>query len=146
MLSENGLVGVDEFGGVFTALRNCWKEQPWKTIAKAFTKAKSVSFTPTGFEDESTITLKFASSGAVTAKGQFVKSYNSRTGKPSFYSASCATVLCPMGDPDEAGAFTGVVYIYYPSKKNTPIPNGYIDCVNVRWTGSQFDIETTQKK
>ena len=139
-LSENGLVGVDETGREFMALRNCWKEYSWKTIAKAFARAKPVSFTPTGFKDESTITLKFSSSGAVTAKGQFVKSYNSRTGKPSFYSASCATALCPTEDPNEAGAFTGVVYIYYPPKKNTPIPNGYIDCVNVRWTGSAFEL------
>ena len=138
MLSEDGLVGVSKAGGEFRALRNCWKNSPWKTISKAFTKAKPVSYTPTGFADESTITLKFSASGAVTAKGQFVKSY-SRTGKPSFYSASCSSVLCPKEDPDEAGAFAGVVCIYYPPKKNTPIPSGYIDCVNVRWTGSQFE-------
>ena len=139
MLSENGLAGVSKAGGEFSALRNCWKNSPWKTISKAFTKAKPVSYTPTGFADESTITLKFSASGAVTAKGQFVKSYSS-AGKPSFYSASCSTVLCPKGDPDEAGAFSGVVYIYYPPKKNTPIPGGYVECVEIRWTGSQFEL------
>ena len=138
-LTENGLLGEDEVCGAFAAERNCWKEDPWKQIAKNFPKANQPSYTPIGFEDESTITLKFATSGAVTAAGKFVKSYSS-SGKPSYYSVSCSSVLCPLEEPGMDGAFSGVVYVYYPPKAGSPIPSGYIECVTVRWTGSQFEL------
>ena len=138
-LTENGLFGEDEICGAFAAERNCWKEDPWKQIAKNFSKANQPSYTPIGFEDESTIMLKFATSGAVTAAGKFVKSYSS-SGKPSYYSVSCSSVLCPTSEPDLAGAFSGVVYVYYPPKAGSPLPGGYIECVTVRWTGSEFKL------
>ena len=141
-VSESGLVGVcDEVGGTFSALRNEWKDAEWKQIAKGFPKAAPLVLQPVGegFDANDTITLKFSSSGAVTAKGQFVKSYSS-AGRPSYYSVSCSTVLCPLGEPDEAGAFTGTVQIYYPPKAGTPLASGYVDCVTVRWTGYAFEL------
>ena len=140
MLSEKGLAGVSKAGGGFSAQRNCWKEAPWKRIAADFPKANQCSYTPVGFLNESTITLKFAASGAVTAVGNFVKSYSPTTGKPSYYSVSCSSVLCPLADPDEEGAFTGEVHIYYPPKAASPLSDGYVECVEIRWTGSQFEL------
>ena len=141
-LSEKGgLTGEGDVGGAFNALRNEWKEQPWKQIAKGFSKADPLVLSPVGegFDTNDTITLKFASSGSVSAKGKFVKSYG-KTGKPSFYSANCSTVLCPVSEPDEEGRFIGTVQVYYPPKAKTPLQKGYIECVTVLWDGSAFGI------
>lgn len=141
-LSEKGgLTGEGDVGGAFNALRNEWKEQPWKQIAKGFSKADPLVLSPVGegFDTNDTITLKFASSGSVSAKGKFVKSYG-KTGKPSFYSANCSTVLCPVSEPDEEGHFIGTVHVYYPPKAKTPLQKGYIECVTVLWDGSAFGI------
>lgn len=138
-LSADGILGACESSGPFAAQRNCWKEEPWKTLAKKFSKAPVLPIPPRGggYDANDVIELKFAASGAVTAKGKFVKSYDKR-GKPSYYTVSCSTALCPSENPDESGAFSGTVQVYYPPKASTPLARGYVECVTVRWTGSAF--------
>ena len=140
-LSADGLVGAGGIGGAFTARRNSWKEYPWDLIAKGFPKAGTLDFPPVGegFDPNDVISLKFSASGAVTAKGKFVKSYG-KTGKPSYLSISCSTALCPLEEPKEDGSFMGTVQIYYPPKAGTPLAAGYVECVPVLWTGSRFEL------
>ena len=122
---------------LFIGYQNVWKTEPWKTIGKKFTKAGTVILHPGVVGTNDTITLKFAASGTVTAAGKFEKSVDSK-GKVSYYSVSASAVLCPQGDPDGYGAFTGVVFVYFPPKAKTPLPDGYSACVWVRWDGSSF--------
>ena len=85
--------------------QNLWKTEPWKSAMKDF-----VQNTPTYAEDVwdydgdsdpvwvGTVSLKFATSGAVTAKGDFVVDYNPTTKKDITYSATCSTTFIPMID------------------------------------------------
>ena len=133
---------AEYLGGVatdalFIGYQNVWKTEPWKTIGKKFAKAGTVVLRPGVVGTNDTITLKFAASGTVTAAGKFEKSVDAK-GKVSYYSVSASTVLCPQGDPDGYGAFDGVVFVYFPPKAKTPLPDGYSVCVWVRWDGSVF--------
>ena len=132
---------AEYLGGVatnelFIGYQNVWKAEPWKTIGKKFTKGGTVVLHPGVVGTNDTITLKFAASGAVTMVGKFEKSVTK--GKVSYYSVSASAVLCPQEDPDEYGAFVGVVFVYFPPKAKTPLPNGYSACVWVHWDGSAF--------
>lgn len=122
---------------LFIAYQNVWKTEPWKTIGKEFTKGGTVVLHPGVVGTNDTITLKFAASGTVTVAGKFEKSVDSK-GKVSYYSVSASAVLCPQEDPDEYGAFDGVVFVYFPPKAKTPLSGGYSACVWVRWDGSSF--------
>ena len=95
--------------------QNLWKTEPWKTTAKQFAKAKALEIPLDG----GAVTLKFASSGAVTAKGVFGK-----------YSASCSSVLIPQDD----GEF--VVFLYFPPKAGKF--EGYAGIVRLVWDGAAF--------
>ena len=97
--------------------QNLWKTEPWKTTAKQFAKAKALEIPLDG----GAVTLKFASSGAVTAKGVFGK-----------YSASCSSVLIPQDD----GEF--VVFLYFPPKAGKF--EGYAGIVRLVWDGAAFGI------
>ena len=132
---------VECLGGVatnalFIVYQNVWKTEPWMTIGKNFAKGGAVVLHPGVVGTNDTITLKFATSGAVTMVGKFEKSVTK--GKVSYYSVSASAVLCPQEDPDEYGAFDGVVFVYFPPKVKTPLSNGYSACVWVRWDGSAF--------
>lgn len=133
---------AEYLGGVatnalFIAYQNVWETEPWKTIGKKFTKGGTVLLHPGVVGTNDTITLKFAASGAVTVAGKFEKSVDAR-GNVSYYSVSASAVLCPQGDPDESDAFDGVVFVYFPPKAKTPLPDGYSACVWVHWDGSAF--------
>lgn len=133
---------AEHLGGVatnalFIGYQNVWKTEPWKTIGKKFTKGGAVVLHPGVVGTNDTITLKFAASGTVTVAGKFEKSVDSK-GKVSYYSVSASAVLCPQEDPDGYGAFTGVVFVYFPPKSKTPLSSGYSACVWVRWDGSAF--------
>lgn len=84
------------------AWQNLWKVEPWKNIAKPFARAKALPF--------GEVLLKFASSGAVTAKGTFVVGYNDKAKRDVTYSASCSSVLIPL---DASQYF---LYLYFPKK------------------------------
>ena len=93
-----------------SAWQNLWKVEPWKTEMKDYAKAN-----PTKKEEVEggTITLKFAASGVVTAKGDFVVGYDAAKQKNIVYSSSCSTVVISA----EGGY---MVYLYFPAneKKN----------------------------
>ena len=138
-------VARDGMGGFaesehYIAFQNNWKLEPWKTIGKPFAKAAAFEYedsaTLNGEAIPGVITLKFASSGSVTAKGTFVTGINEKTGKDIVYSASGSAVLAPRTAPDETGAFEGVVFIYFPPKAGKF--DGYVRCLTVRWTGEAW--------
>ena len=91
-----------------SAWQNLWKVEPWKALAKPFAKAPAVT-TPDG------VTLKFASSGAVTAK---LGSY------------SCSSVLVPCG----GGSFA--TFVYFPPKSGKF--DGYAAEIPLLWDGEAF--------
>ena len=132
---------ADEVGGLavadaFEVRQNNWKTEPWKTLAKAFAAAEAVAYAPFGRPDD-TVSLKVATSGTVTLKGSFVIGENPRTGAPVRYAVSRSAVLCPVGQPDAAGAFPADVLVSFPPKKDK-LPDGYVACVRLHWTGSRF--------
>ena len=102
--------------------RTDWKNEPWKTIAKPF-NGKTLKL--------GDITLKFASSGAVTATGTFVTGVDAK-GKNIIYSASCAATLIPQGDDYYC------VYIYFPPKAGKF--EGYSNLIDLSWNGDAFEV------
>ena len=108
--------------------QNLWKMEPWKTAAKPFAnKTLVLSGMADGLPTEAdSISLKFASSGAVTASGKFVTGQNAR-GQDVVYSASCSSVLSPQGGDDYT------VYLYFPPKAGKF--DGYTAEVSLVWDG-----------
>ena len=126
-------------------VQNQWKVEPWKSAMKDF-----VQNTPTYVEEvwsvESgepvrvgTVSLKFAASGAVTAKGDFVVGQNPTTKKDITYSATCSTTFIPMpdgcGDSISLGSWEpnrdvllaepelpGAVYVVFPPNAQKGFP------------------------
>ena len=83
-----------------------------------------------------TITLKFFSSGAVTATGKFIAGYNERTGKPITYSATCSAVLIPENGETISDKFA--VYLYFPPKVSSF--DGCTIEVVLEWNGEKFSL------
>ncbi len=100
----------------WTAWQNLWKAQSWNTMAKDFAKAPVL---PVG-----EVSLKFASSGTVTASGKFVTGKDSK-GKDVIYSASCSSALIPQGGDEYK------VYIYFPPKAGKFV--GLADEIMLEW-------------
>ena len=117
----------------FKAVQNLWKEEPWKAAMKDFAKA-----TPTYVEEVKggKVTLKFASSGTVTAKGDFLV-FDEKKQKEVTYSATCSTVLIPYGSCNDecegecevrGGAvesgdeMSGVVLVVFPPNEKKYFP------------------------
>lgn len=96
------------------ACQNLWKAEPWKTLAKPFSRVPAL-LTADG------VSLKFATSGAVTAKGVFGP-----------YSANCSTVLIPNDGDGE----TYSVYLHFPMKSGKF--DGYSAEVGLLWNGESF--------
>ena len=93
----------------WAAWQNLWKMEPWKTVAKPFAKAKALTL---DLNETDTVTLKFASSGVVTATGKFVRGKDAK-GKDVVYSATCSSVLIHDG-----GAGYDV-YLHFPAKQDS---------------------------
>jgi uncharacterized repeat protein (TIGR02543 family) len=130
----------------WTAWQNLWKVEPWKSDAKPFAKAPQLALymvddnavgrvvlnaPPDAGSPYGTLSLKFASSGAVTASGKFVTGQDAK-GKDVVYSASCSSVLVPAG----GDAYT--VYLYFPPKAGKF--EGYAAEVPLVWDGSAFSL------
>ena len=75
----------------WTLWQNLWKTEPWKTDAKQFAKAK-----PNPLVTDDGVSIKFAGTGAVTAK---------------YGSYSCSTTLIPLSDWS-SGACS--IFLYFP--------------------------------
>jgi hypothetical protein len=100
------------------------KAEPWKTIAKAFASAPELTYLPAGYAPTAaSIALKFASSGAVSAKGTL-----------SGYQASGSATIIPCELVGTDGSFDALVYVYFPPKAGKF--NGYIECKEIRWNAS----------
>ena len=93
----------------WTAWQNLWNAEPWKTVAKPFAKAPALA-APGG------VSLRFASTGAVTAK---LGTY------------SCSSTLIPAPD----GTFT--CFLYFPPKGSF---GGYAAEVPLAWDGAEFTL------
>ena len=122
--------GNDHVRGVATgddwgAKQDCWKQEPWKTLAKAFAKAPQVTTTDG-------VSIKFAATGTIAAKGVFTTGFDAKTGKPIVYSGSCSSVLIPEGDSQY------VAFVYFPpvAKKF----GGYAAAIRLVWNGSSFSF------
>ena len=125
---------------VATLTQNHWKDNLWKQIASPFAKTPEIGFYASapmvGYEstDDRTdsVSLKFANSGAVTAKGSFTD----KTGKA--YSASGNAVLIPFEMYDTPqGSFGAYVYIYFPPKAGKF--DGYIKKKFLRWEADPYN-------
>ena len=142
-LTSEGLVGLCGVGGAFEAVRNDWKEEPWKTVGKRLAKAEPLVFRPTAFGSDANdrVTLKVSANGAVKAKGQFVKGTDAKS-RPKYYSASVSSVLCPQTLPDAYGSFVGVAYLYFQPKANTPIASdgAKAERVVLGWDGQRGEF------
>ena len=97
----DSLRGVMSDADTWIAWQNLWKADPWKTVAK--------NIAGTTKEVDSGVSLKFGSSGTVTATGIF-EYENLNTGKLAVYKATCSTILIPGED----NTFT--VFVYFPAK------------------------------
>ncbi len=121
---------VTDGNGEWFAWQSLWKTDPWKTVAKSFAGKKLV-IAP---DDGSAITLKFASSGAVTAAGKFVYE-NLRTSKSATYSATSSSTLIPGGED----AYS--VFVYFPPKTTSTMAfEGYAAEILLNWTGDSFEL------
>lgn len=138
----NALTFVEDCGrGVATsdvgwiAWQNQWKTEPWKAVAKPFAKAPSL---PVEVED-GIVTLKFASSGNVTAAGRFVTGIDSR-GKDVIYSTTCSSVLIPTeADGDSLSTHSYLLYLYFSPKKDKF--EGFAAIISLVWDGESFALE-----
>ena len=125
---------------VATLVQNHWKDDLWKQIASPFAKTPEIVFYASapmvGYEstDGTTdyVSLKFANTGVVTAKGSFTD----KTGKA--YSASGNAVLIPFEMYDTPqGSFGAYVYIYFPPKAGKF--DGYIKKKFLRWEADPYN-------
>ena len=133
-------VSTDAQGGLaqserFMAAQNNWKVEPWKSRAATFGKTAAVVMS-VGGDQPGEISLKFATSGAVTAAGAFKTGVDAK-GKDMVAKATCATAVCPDGEPDATGAFEASVFVYFPPKGAF---TGYSACIRLRWDGTQFVV------
>ncbi len=131
-------VTADALGGraasvCLVAGQNTWKADPWKARAATFGKVEPVTI-PVDGDQPGEIVLKFATSGAVTAAGAFRTGVDAK-GRDVVAKATCATVVCPDGEPDEEGAYTAHVFVYFPPKGAFA---GYSACLSLRWDGASF--------
>ena len=108
-------------GDGLAAWQNLWKTEPWKTRAKPFAnKTLVLSGVKDGLPmDGDSMTLKFAATGAVTAK---------------FGTYSCSSVLIP----DDGEGHYYRLFLYFPPKSGKF--DGYTAEVPLVWDGSQFSI------
>lgn len=100
--------GIMESDG-WAAWQSLWKKEPWKTTAKSFANKTLTT--------EDGVTLKFAASGAVTAK---------------YETYSCSTTLIPVGD-DLYEAF-----VCFPPKEGKF--DGYCAAVHLVFNGTGFAV------
>ena len=124
---------AESHDGGWTAWQNLWKTEPWKTTAKPFARAKALEIEV----DDGVVTLKFASSGAVTARGRFVTGLNERTGNDIVYSASCSTVLIPDATDETGNRY--FLHLYFPPRAGKF--DGFSATATLDWDGEAFSLD-----
>jgi hypothetical protein len=89
--------------------------------------------------EDGIVTLKFASSGNVTAAGRFVTGIDSR-GKDVIYSTTCSSVLIPTeADGDSLSTHSYLLYLYFSPKKDKF--EGFAAIISLVWDGESFALE-----
>ena len=106
------------WSSLFEVMRNEWKVEPQKSLA---TKLKGQKV------QDGEVALTVGANGTVAAKGAF----DGLDGNA--YSASCSTVLIPLGDNDYA------VYLYFPPKVGKFV--GLSKAVILHWNGAAFSVK-----
>ena len=129
----SGPVGGLAQGESFAAVQNTWKVEPWKARAATFAQVAPVVVAVAG-DQPGEIALKFASSGAVTAAGAFKTGVDAK-GKDVVTKVTCATVVCPDGDPDATDVYGASVFVYFPPKGAFA---GYCARLRLCWDGTGF--------
>ena len=95
------------------AYQNLWKADPWKGTMDALVKIlpspyeETIVYHDPYGDRETTVTLKFAASGAVTAKADFLVGEGMKK-----YSASCSSVFVPN---NYGSGLIGVVNLVFPA-------------------------------
>ncbi len=115
-----------------------WKVDPWKNVAKPFAGAAPYAYAAKDADgNNGEVTLKFASSGAITAKGVFVTGKDSK-GNDVKYTASGSATLIPVSMPDNVtSAFDAKACIYFPPKAGKFA--GYASMISLKWDGAKFN-------
>ena len=129
----SGPVGGLAQGESFAAVQNTWKVEPWKARAATFAQVAPVVVAVAG-DQPGEIALKFASSGAVTVAGAFKTGVDAK-GKDVVTKVTCATVVCPDGDPDATDVYGASVFVYFPPKGAFA---GYCARLRLCWDGTGF--------
>ena len=101
----------------WTVWQNLWKTEPWKTAAKPFANKTLVFDVPDDGAESGEISLKFAATGAVTAK---------------YGAYSCSSVLIPVA----VGRYS--TFLYFPPKAGKF--DGYGAEVPLVWNGVDFTL------
>ena len=129
---DNGTGGValleDLEGPQIPHYKTNWKVAPWKGIASKIATAEAYEDSVTDEAgDKGTLTLKYAASGKVTAKGTFGAN-----------SVSFSTVVVPLSNPNQNGAFSARIYVCFPQKGSFA---GYCGSINLIWNGTAFEYQ-----
>ena len=133
----------------WAAWQNLWKDEPWKSEASQYANSEPLVLYVAGNEvegydlltsapddgsDYGTLTLKFASAGAVTAAGRFVKGFDGKTNKTTYHSVTCSSVLTPIASMDNGNKY-GIYLYFLPNKSGF---NGFAAGLAVEWNGKKF--------
>ena len=120
-----------------------WKDAKWKAAAAPFSRSEPYEYdTKDSASNPGMVTLKFASSGAVSASGVFVTGKDGK-GKEIVYKASATATLVPTSDIDAEGKFTAGVFVTFPPKASKFA--GYSEQVPLIWTGTAFAMPVGQE-
>lgn len=122
--------GIAQGAGI-VAWQSPWAIEPWKTMARGFSGSTLVVSDGPAV----TIALKFAASGAATAK-LTTTAVNPRAGVDVAYTATCSsTIIAHDGDKFD-------VYVHFPPKSSATLAfPGYAKDIKLVWNGSGFEVE-----
>ena len=123
---------------LFRLFQTDWKVEPWKTIGTAI-NGKTFEYEAVDLgENDGTMKLRFASTGKITAKCEFVTGKDPKTQKDIVYSATGSAVLAgPLLISGVEGSFSAKVYIYFPPKPGKF--DGYMSDFELEWDGKKFE-------
>ena len=133
---DRGVARMTEVdGSTVEAWQNLWKQADYKALGKSLFSTRSGKKTlayrtwsdiaAEGLCDDDTLSVKVATSGAVTATYRFFKGTFDKKGKPQYATYTCAATLIPLV-PASAGAedFEAAVFVVFPPVPSTGFP-GY---------------------
>ena len=132
-LHSDGVIRFKNGSAVDLYRNTDWKSATWKPIAAKFAKAAALTHDMENVGDKYGFSLKFAASGSVTVKCNYL--YAGAT-KP--YAASGSAVLVATCDPDKDESFDGFVHVGLQGKSDK-FP-GFFGRFYVHWDGEKFTV------